>query len=531
MKKNLKWQIFIFVFLASSAGNHLLAQKTLTPYTPTLPGIDNPIFPYENPEKVGISSKNLEKLSKEIRSWVAEDYIVGGELLIIKSDKIIFHESYGWADREADRPLTRNAIYNGASMAKPYTNTAILMLVDQDKMQLNDPVSKYLKDFPDDETLISDLLTHTSGYGYKDPKDIIYPIPDTIKTRNQWVDMLIKMPKVFELGEFNYTNFNQYFLARIIEIVSGVTTEEYIQANILNPIGARDTYLYFYPKSDWKQRIPTIYSWSSNTREFERLWDNTMNGWTSFFTGASDIFLTTMDFARLLALWSNKGEFNNHRLFSKATANKALKDQVISPSEAYGYAWFLNQDKKELVNFGHGGLWGTTGYAIPNSKFYVLFFTQSYLPDLERRALRVALWNRLHLWEISNEPLSNFFPTDGDDVQELDLYLSDQQKYLGNYHGGLPNGDTLNIEVATDEDRLILKDKPVEGLSFNWKHLAYIGDHSFIPGYYRNGQLAYTTLENGEIKFTMENEYAIALEIWNDGRMIFRGVKINKSNH
>ena len=144
----------------------LIAQDANVPRTRTFSGLVVPAFPYAKPEEVGLSSEKLNWIGDEITSWVAAGELVGAELLIVKDGKAIFHEAYGWSDRERRIPVERNSIWWVGGMSKPITATAVLMLVDEGRLALDDFVTRYIPEFAGDErTTLRHLLTHTSGFG------------------------------------------------------------------------------------------------------------------------------------------------------------------------------------------------------------------------------------------------------------------------------------------------------------------------------------------------------------------------------
>ena len=105
----------------------LYAESAEVPHTRTFSGLVSPAFPYTRPETVGLSSEKLDWLSDEIKSWVASGELVGAELLVVKRGASVFHEAFGWSNREEGRPMQRNSIFPIKSMSKPITATAILM--------------------------------------------------------------------------------------------------------------------------------------------------------------------------------------------------------------------------------------------------------------------------------------------------------------------------------------------------------------------------------------------------------------------
>ncbi len=130
----------------------LHAQDVEVPRTRTFPGVESPGFPYAQPEEVGLSSAKLDRLADEVAQWVAGGEIVGAELLIVKDRRVVLHEAFGWSDREERRPMERNSLFCIKSMSKPFTAAAILMLEEDGKLSLDDPVSRYIPTFTNDRS-------------------------------------------------------------------------------------------------------------------------------------------------------------------------------------------------------------------------------------------------------------------------------------------------------------------------------------------------------------------------------------------
>ncbi len=134
------------------------------------------LYKYTEPSQTGIEDQVLASIKKQAASWVRQQKVVGAEILIIKKGTIIFHEVFGWKDRERNIQMELNTIFRIRSMTKPIVGTAILMLADQGKLRLTDPVAKYLPSFDNDRSkaiTISQLLHHSGGFsdpGY--PKSI-----------------------------------------------------------------------------------------------------------------------------------------------------------------------------------------------------------------------------------------------------------------------------------------------------------------------------------------------------------------------
>jgi imidazolonepropionase-like amidohydrolase len=155
---------------AADPASLMEVQEADVPRTRTLPGIASPAFPYAHPEEVGLSREKLDRLSDEIVSWVAAGDLIGAELLIVKDERAVFHEAYGWSDREERRPVERNSTWSIKSMSKPFTAMAVLMLADKGALSLDDPVSRYMPGFAGDpRTTIRHLLSHCADRSAGEP--------------------------------------------------------------------------------------------------------------------------------------------------------------------------------------------------------------------------------------------------------------------------------------------------------------------------------------------------------------------------
>jgi CubicO group peptidase (beta-lactamase class C family) len=155
----------------------LAAQDSPVPRTRTFSGLVAPAFPYARPDEVGWSAEKLDQLGDEIVTWIENGELVGAELLVIKSGKAVFHEAYGWSDREARRPMRRNSIFTIQSMSKPFTATAVLMLMEEGNLSLDDPVSRFVPGFTHDSITVQHLLSHTSGFIHDGDWYRWYPAP------------------------------------------------------------------------------------------------------------------------------------------------------------------------------------------------------------------------------------------------------------------------------------------------------------------------------------------------------------------
>lgn len=363
----------------------LSAQESEVPRTPTLPGVESPAFPYSEPEEVGLSGAALRSLGDRIAEWVAEGEIVGAEVLIIKDGRAVFHEAIGWNDVERDMPLRRNSIFRMRSMTKPLLGTAVLMLVEEGKLALDDVAAKYLPSFDTDRSraiTTRGLLTHTSGLDDHGSGDIGLPQrPDEYESLRVLVDDIGGIGSTGTPGEFDYSDSGSATLGAIVAEVSGMPVERFIETRILEPLRMADTHTRFTPDASWADRMNSTYRWSREACAFEQYWNPDMEQRFRYFRASGGLYSTVMDYARFMTMWMNKGRYGDVRLLSEATVEAALHPASDrGDGRRYGMHWTVRDtqpvDGLPAV-FGHGGSDGTAAYAFPALDAIALYFTQS----------------------------------------------------------------------------------------------------------------------------------------------------------
>ncbi len=202
--------------------------------------------PKASPESVGLESAKLAKIGEAMKQKISDGRMIGGFGLVARHDKVAYFEVWGQRNREANLPMTHDTIVRMFSMSKPITSVGIMILVEEGKLSLSDPVSKFIpqlgglevlvdgKRIPSNRDItISDLLTHTSGltYGFfaNDEVDMLYRKSETHKTKNltELMDALGKLPLKYQPGErWNYS-YSTDVLGRVIEVISGQSLDEY----------------------------------------------------------------------------------------------------------------------------------------------------------------------------------------------------------------------------------------------------------------------------------------------------------------
>ncbi|HUF25540.1 MAG TPA: serine hydrolase [Gemmatimonadaceae bacterium] len=495
------------------------AQGGDVPRTRTLPGIESPAFPYVRPEEVGLSSEKLERLGAEVASWVAAGDLVGGELLIVKNGRTVFHEAYGWSDRERRKPVERNSIWSIKSMSKPFTATAVLMLAEEGKLSLDDPVSRYIPRFAGDpRTTIRHLLSHTSGYREEvgDPS----PIHESF---THWVEDWAAQTPAGTLGEFRYSDFGFAAAGYIVEAVSGLPIGRFTEERIIAPLRLHNTSTEFSSDSAWRARLNPWYRWNDHAGAYHLLWAAHRPAW-QFYPAAWGMFSTAMDYARFMALWVNKGESRGVRLLAKPTVEEALREQARDGWGGYGYGWFVAEEPRAngLPSvFFHGGGDGTMAMVLPSSDAMVLLLTHSRSgPHLG--ALR-ALVGMLEIFE---HPGFGWVYAAGEDLETLSLTAEERHRYLGAF-AETEEAPSWLAHVQQEDGVLHLRiTRPGGRAAATWSHLIPLGAGVFAPGRYEGSRVA-AVHPHWRVRFTEAGVEATELRLVSRGDTLFAGRRVD----
>ncbi len=366
------------------------------PRTPRTPVAGAP-YPYASPDEVGLSEDRIWWFKERLYSRVVARHVVGAEILVVKDRRIVLHQAMGWADRERLIPLERNAIFRIASMTKPLAGTALLMLMEEGRVALDDRVADHLSSFDNVRSgaiTIRQLLTHRSGFvqagvsGFRDEADL-----------RQAVDLAGEIGPDFPPGDrFIYSNLNSAALGALVDVLTGEPVELYMEARILDPLGLDDTHTRFSPDLPWATRVPSSYQRWGGSR-WERFWSNTTTNPERWFSPSGDLFSTAFDYARFLDSWMNLEGQDGERLLTVATVEEALADPMAGDTAPareryYGFQWeiyALPSSSGELPVFGHRGAIGTVGLAFPEEDVLVLYLTQSKENEVVDEVIDMAL--------------------------------------------------------------------------------------------------------------------------------------------
>jgi len=308
-----------------------------------------------------------------LQPFIDRHVLAGAVTLVASRDKILSHEAVGFMDIKAQTPMRPDALFWIASQSKPITATAVLMLVDEGKLALDDPVEKYLPEFkgqmvvseqgPDHVLLkkpvhpitVRNVLSHTSGMKFSSPME--QPTLDGLVLKDA-VRSYAMMPLQHEPdSKYQYSNAGINTAARILEVVSGMTYEGFLQKRLFDPLGMKDT--TFWPSDEQVARLAKSYK--PNAAK-DGLDETTIGQLTYPLTErrrqpmpAGGLFSTAADVARFCQMVLNGGEFEGRRYVSEAAVKQMTSKQTAEAlKDGYGLGWSTGGG-----NFGHGGAFAT----------------------------------------------------------------------------------------------------------------------------------------------------------------------------
>jgi CubicO group peptidase (beta-lactamase class C family) len=386
MKKLLTITLMAFVLTANAQ------TKSIQKSAPLAPG---------TPESVGMSAERLSRIDAMCREAVKNDDLPGIVALVARNGKIVFHKAYGMADNTSSRKMKEDDIFRIASQSKAITSTAVMMLWEEGKFRLDDPISKYIPEFKNTQVLsgfryqdtsfttvpanreitIRHLLTHTSGIGYgvidgDERFKMIYAkagITDLFTTEpitiEESVKKLAKLPLHHNPGEkFTYSE-GLDVLGYLIEIVSGMPFDEFLRKRIFDPLGMDDTWFYL-PKSKASRLVSVQRKEDGKWVKFPVTFYDTdypITGARKFFSGGAGLSSTAKDYATFLQMYLNGGELNGVRILSRTTVQSIMgnhTDDLFGGADRfYGLAFGVTTSEgQDMGGNGSAGTFDWGGY-------------------------------------------------------------------------------------------------------------------------------------------------------------------------
>jgi CubicO group peptidase (beta-lactamase class C family) len=406
--------VILLVLLAASSSPAMLAQTRSRQHSPPLAE--------GRPRQVGMSAERLARIDAICESAVAEGTIPGVVALVTRRGKIVYHKAFGMADQSAGRPLGKDDIFRIASQSKAITATAVMMLWEEGRFQLDDPIAKFIPEFQDAGVLtafnetegtwstepvrrpitIRHLLTHTSGIGYGvidgDERfrriyreagivDLFTTEPVTI---GENVKQLAKLPLHHHPGEKYTYSEGLDVLGYFIEVVSGLPFDVFLRERLFGPLGMEDT--GFYLPAEKADRLvpvqkPEAGGWVRYPVTFYDP-DYPITGAKSFFSGGAGLCSTARDYATFLQMYLNGGELDGLRILSRTTIATMMRDQVGElwggGDKHYGLAFGVVTEKGQAKGgegspgtFDWGGYFNTQYFADPEEEIIGVLMKQT----------------------------------------------------------------------------------------------------------------------------------------------------------
>jgi CubicO group peptidase (beta-lactamase class C family) len=366
--------------------------------------------------KLGFSFQRLERLHRQIESFVQEGKHAGISVLLIRKGQVADFFAVGLRDRQAGTPMQGDTIVRIYSLTKIITSVAALSLIEEGKLGLSHPIKEYLPEFSDMRILggnaqhqelipaelpinVHHLFTHTSGFTYGDkeePIDEIYQTAGLEKADSlaDLVRMLATLPLKREPGTMYEYGFSTDILARVVEVVSGQPFDLFLQQRILEPLGMTDT--GFSVDEAKRDRLAKVYEHGTNgeLQPVQRFEFEVIEGQKKFPMGGSGLFSTIQDYSRFAQTLCNRGELNGVRILSRKAfeqmtvdhlGGKPVENRTYTEGYGFGLGVAVRTNNGLAGTLGTLGSFGWSGKATtfcvmdPAEELVMLVFTQ-HLP-------------------------------------------------------------------------------------------------------------------------------------------------------
>ncbi|MEM7111737.1 MAG: serine hydrolase domain-containing protein [Chloroflexota bacterium] len=367
------------------------------------------------PEEVGFCSTRLGRITETMQRYIDDGQTAGFVTLVARNGRLVHHHAQGYQDLASQKPMALDTIFRIYSMTKPITSVALMMLWEQGKVRLTDPISRFLPVFKEtpvyigqgktvpaeSEPTIQDLLRHTSGLSYGDfenppPIDDQYPKSDIMFTHEisstDFVNGLAKLPYVYQPGTSWRYSAATDVIGHIVELISGMSLEDFFREKIFAPLGMVDTsFLIPQEKAD---RFASLYFQTEQhpmTPAPPSFVTSYFEG--KFFGGGGGLAGTAIDYLQFAQLILNKGELNGVRLLGRKTVEfmtqNHLTDEMLpfvlgepNLGKGFGLGFSVVMDPAQTAvvnsvgNHGWGG-WASTNFWVdPQEQLIGIIMTQ-----------------------------------------------------------------------------------------------------------------------------------------------------------
>jgi len=366
------------------------------------------------------AADRVARIDRFLQQAVDSNWIAGAVALVLRDGRIAYERAVGWSDREAKRPMTTDAVFRIASQSKALTSVAILQLVEEGKLALTDPVSRYIATFakttvairtdtgraivPANRAItIKDLLTHTAGISYG-TGTLVAPLYEAkgLGPAAGWgwytadkdepvcatMERLGTLPFIAQPGESFVYGYNTDILGCVVERASGMPLDQFIKTRITGPLGMKDTE-FFLPENQ-RVRLTTVYA-SDSTGHAVRAPDSPrgqgdyVDGPRKSFSGGAGLLSTAKDYARLLEALRRGGELDGARILAPHSVDLMTTNQVGTLYDPNGQGFglgFRTTDRygaygmTSVGSFSWGGAYGSIYWVDPKERLVGVLMIQ-----------------------------------------------------------------------------------------------------------------------------------------------------------
>ncbi len=385
----------------------------------------------ETPQDAVLATPSKQQIDLLLEQAVESNQVAGVVALIAHDGKVSYLQAQGLQDVEANKEMTTDTLFRIASMSKPVTSVAVMILVEEGKLKVTDPVSKYLPEFKNPKVLmpgsgsdsklvpasreitVHDLLTHTSGLTYRfmaqEPFTEFYQkagICDGLTrpsfTLAENVRRLAALPLIHQPGSAFQYGLSTDVLGRLVEVISGQDLESFMRSRIFEPLEMKDT--HFDLPTDKTGRLAAVYE-SGPDKLIRRIGEEMVQNGELFYavtypyqgqrgycSGGAGLTSSVADYARFLQMLANGGHLNGTRILQPETVREMTCNQIgdlqfMSPNDRFGYGFGIvsGVDKDQVAAGGAyywGGFYGTSFWVDPEKKLIGILMTQHRADNL-----------------------------------------------------------------------------------------------------------------------------------------------------
>lgn len=372
-------------------------------------------LPGADPQSLGIDPRNLEQITRLLQQHVEDGLIAGAVAGIARNGEVAYLESIGWQDVEKQQPMQDSSVFQIRSMSKPITAVAALQLIEQGKLSLDDPVSRYIPRFgymfvfinpdepflsaerkPEREMTIRDLLLNTAGLSHRN--SALYrqrDVRNRADSLEQLANKVAGVPLIGDPGKQWVYSISITVLGRVVEIVSGQALDDYLQENVFGPLEMADT--GFFVPADKVQQLARPYQVPDGDQPLTRIdeMEIPITQDPPLLEGAAGMVSSVPDYLRFLQALLNQGELDGARVVQSTTVQEMTRNQVdqalfpfgTNPDQpmldrGWGYGLAVVVDASESAfgvnngEFGWNGSLGTFSWADPETGTVAILMMQ-----------------------------------------------------------------------------------------------------------------------------------------------------------